>query len=202
MSWLHREFFPTCQVLVSPARLWVQGRGAASSCPSSAAQSSSASMRWLVQAALFRSSQKTGHQWDWVGGSASSCTAPLGSQLEIKAPYYTSGVRVLRRWALRGQNPANCCPDGAFFRISVLSQGTVFVPLGHSAMSRGIFGWSHPRGGNAAGIYWVGARDAATHPAMHRSASNTKRDLALDEKPCLRRAKFGVPLLQSFKQSV
>lgn len=159
-------------------------------------------MRWLVQAALFRSSQKTGHQWDWVGGSASGCTASLGSQLESEAPYCTSGNGVLLRWALQGQNPPNCCPDGAFFRISFLSQGTVFVPLGHSAMSRGILGWSHPGRSSAVGIYWVGARDTAKHPAMHRSASNTKHALGLDEKPCLRRAKFRVPLLQRFKQSV
>lgn len=88
----------------------------------------------------------------------------------------------------------------ASLRIAVFSQGAIFVSLGSFSNVRRHFCSSHLGGGHAAGIYWVEARDAATHPAMHRTVPSTKHDPALHERPRLIRTKFRVPVLQSFKQ--
>lgn len=194
MSWLQREFFQTCQVWVSLARLWVQG--ACFQLPK---------LSHFVHLSLYE-----------VAGLSSSCLAVPRKQVtsgtgwaaappaalllwdhsvKSETPHCTLGNGIPLHWALRSWNPANFCPNGAPFGISDRSQGMTFVPLDHSAMSRGILGLSCSLGGGQRCCY------TSCH-AQHRSPPNTKHDQVLHERPCLVRAKFRVPLLQSFKQSV
>lgn len=53
-------------------------------------------------------------------------------------------------------------------------RGAVLLPRKHWAMSGDIFGY-YIWGGGASGIWWAEDRDAAQHPAIHRTVSPTPK---------------------------